>query len=319
MNWYYEFGGQKQGPISKEEIDRLVVMGTISLNTLVWKEGMETWAALKDVEGSGVGGGEGIRCSATGRIFPAGEIVYIAGKPYSLEAKERVMQSIAQTGELPSEDEEERTGPEWEDRDRLGFFPAGWQTTKSVMMDPTRTFAKMKREGGIGGPFLYSYLLSLGGLALSMFYQFIVIGVMKQSSGDVSKVFGEMMGTEALGGLWMVLGIGIIGVPAGIFVMSGVTHLSLMICGGARQPFETTFRTYCYASGPGAALQVIPICGGSIGGLWTLVCLCIGLAKTHQISTTRAVCAVLLPVAACVFLVLLAILAVAGFFQLGGR
>jgi hypothetical protein len=316
MNWYYEFGGQRQGPISKEEIDRLVVAGTISLNTLVWKEGMETWAALKDVEGSGVG--EGIRCSATGRIFPAEEIVYIAGKPYSLEAKERVMQSIAQTGELPSEDEEERTGPEWEDRDRWGFFPAGWQTTKSVMMDPTRTFSKMKREGGLGGPFLYSFLLSLCGLACSIFYQFIVMGVMKQSSGELSKVFGESAGGAGLG-LGFVFLIGIIAVPAGIFMMSGITHLSLKICGGATQPFETTFRTYCYASGPGAALQLIPICGGSIGAMWTLVCFCIGLAKTHQISTTRAVCAVLLPGVTCVFLMLLAILAGAGFSQMGGR
>jgi hypothetical protein len=185
-------------------------------------------------------------------------------------------------------------------------------------MDPTRTFAKMKREGGLGGPFLYSYLLSLCDSALSMFYQHIFPGVSEQFYGALSKAFGNSV-AYAEPGLGMFFLNWIIVIPTGIFVMSGVTHLSLMICGGARQPFETTFRTYCYASGPGAALQVIPICGGSIGALWTLVCLCIGLAKTHQISTTRAVCAVLLPGVACVFLVLLAILAGAGFSQLGGR
>jgi hypothetical protein len=68
-----------------------------------------------------------------------------------------------------------------------------------------------------------------------------------------------------------------------------------MICGGAKQPFETTLRTYCYTQGSASLLQVVPICGALVGGLWALVCVCIGLSKTHEIGVGRAVIAVLLP------------------------
>ena len=72
-----------------------------------------------------------------------------------------------------------------------------------------------------------------------------------------------------------------------------------MICGGAKQGYETTLRTYCYVLGSATLFQIIPFCGAQIGGIWGLVCLCIGIAKAHEISTGRAVCAVLLPVAVC--------------------
>ena len=76
-------------------------------------------------------------------------------------------------------------------------------------------------------------------------------------------------------------------------------HLGLMICGGAKQPFETTFRTYCYAQGSASVLQIVPVCGAMASGIWALVCLCIGLSKTQEISVGKAVLAVFLPMIVC--------------------
>ena len=233
------------------------------------------------------------------------------------EAKPGIVQGVMQGGALPSGTDDERTGPAWEQRAELGFFPAIWQTIKTVLIDPTRTFATMKREGGVGTPLAYHVLLgSVGGLA-SLFYQLVL-----QIGGGMSslppeareKLFSSVGGASAGIAIVMVVAIFILPLMMVIstFLSAGILHLSLMICSGAKQPFETTLRTYCYSSGSGAIFQLIPVCGASIGGLWALVCMCIGMAKTHEIGTGRAVCAVLLPTVVCCALFVVLIGAVMG-------
>ena len=43
MQWYYAANGQSVGPVSDEEIQKLVFSGTINGQTLVWHEGMTDW------------------------------------------------------------------------------------------------------------------------------------------------------------------------------------------------------------------------------------------------------------------------------------
>src|SRR2546430_2743448 len=79
----------------------------------------------------------------------------------------------------------------------------------------------------------------------------------------------------------------------------GLVHVCSMIVGGATQPFETTFRVLAFSHGSTGPLQMIPVCGGMIAGVWALVCNCIGLARAHETDTGRAVLAVFLPVIVC--------------------
>ena len=72
-----------------------------------------------------------------------------------------------------------------------------------------------------------------------------------------------------------------------------------MIFGGANQPFETTFRVFAFTQGSAGPLQIIPLCGGLISGVWAIVCYCIGLARAHETDTGRAVLAVFLPLIVC--------------------
>src|SRR5205807_1513687 len=69
--------------------------------------------------------------------------------------------------------------------------------------------------------------------------------------------------------------------------------------GGAKQSFETTFRVVCFAEGSASPLLVIPFCGGLITGIWKVVLYCIGLARSHETDTGRAVIAVFLPLIVC--------------------
>lgn len=49
--WFYASGEEKKGPISKEELLRLVMEGAIESDCLVWTEGMEGWQQARDVDG----------------------------------------------------------------------------------------------------------------------------------------------------------------------------------------------------------------------------------------------------------------------------
>ena len=310
MNWYYDLDGQRQGPVADDELDRLLAAGTISAKTLVWCEGMANWAPLSEARpaaGAGAPVPEGwIRCTATGRYFPPSQIVWLDGKPYSAEAKAGLVQGVMQSGALPTGGDDERTGPAWEQRAQLGFFPAIGLTIKTVLLDPNRAFETMKRAGGLGTPLGFYMVIACAVGVLALIYNLLF--------GDAVNSFTNSFMPPSMraqpnpfmpgGKPSTVFYVGIaVAYPflmlISSFIVSGIIHLSLMICSGAKQPFETTFRTHAYAMGAGSALAIIPFCGGSIGFFWGLACLCMGLAKTHGIATGRAVGAVLLPLVFC--------------------
>ena len=45
--WYYRLEGTNQGPVSEQDLKHIFESGTLSLNTPVWKEGMQDWAEAK--------------------------------------------------------------------------------------------------------------------------------------------------------------------------------------------------------------------------------------------------------------------------------
>lgn len=51
MNWYYSDGGKQLGPIDETELNRLVTLGTVRSDTLVWHEGLASWQPLGVVRG----------------------------------------------------------------------------------------------------------------------------------------------------------------------------------------------------------------------------------------------------------------------------
>ena len=51
MQWYYAEAGNRVGPIEETELNRLVTMGTVRADTLVWHEGLASWQPLGIVRG----------------------------------------------------------------------------------------------------------------------------------------------------------------------------------------------------------------------------------------------------------------------------
>jgi len=295
MNWYYTQGDQRLGPISEAEFEALIASGTITEETLVWKEGMANWTPLKAARAPSAPGAAAppgwIRCTATGGFFPPEQIVYIEGKPYSAAAKPAVLQGVMQGGAILASDIE-RIGPPWERRAELGFFRAVWQTIFGVLIQPGTTFTTMKRQGGLGAPLGYFILVAWASILVFLVYGGLVLIL------DPTPPAGE---TQPPSAGEVILNLAVVAISAPLFIAflsfvgSGILHLSLLLCQGARQPFETTYRTYCYVVGSVAALLLVPGCGFLAAPVWAIVSMSIGLARTHEVPTGRAVLAVLLP------------------------
>jgi hypothetical protein len=153
----------------------------------------------------------------------------------------------------------------------------------------------MKREGGLADPLIYALIGECFGLVVYFIYSMLFqsFGVLTERNNPVSHF-------AAMGVGWVLLLIlAPIFVVIGLFVGSAILHVCLMIVGGAKQGFETTFRVVCYAGGSVGPLLVVPFCGGVIAGVWRIVLNCIGLARAHETDTGRAVLAVFLPLIVC--------------------
>src|SRR5205809_5591534 len=188
-----------------------------------------------------------------------------------------------------------RSGLPWDDRQQRGILRAFFETMIMVLTRPAEAFTAMRREGGLGEPLLYALIGgSVGGVV------YFLYSILLSSARLLGSHENPMM--QALGGgmrpLFFIICVPIF-ILIGTFVSSAILHVCLMIVGGAKQSFETTFRVVCFAGGSANPLLVIPFCGGLITGIWKIVLYCIGLARAHETDSGRAVIAVLLPLIVC--------------------
>jgi hypothetical protein len=248
------------GVFPEEEVREGLRTGRFIPTDIGWREGMASWQSLSQLEEFGAGA----------PTAPPAQIGATAGAT-------------------------QRSGLPWEHRQERGFFNAFVETLVMVLTKPGEAFSVMKREGGLGEPLIYALIGGcLGGIVSVLFS----LGL--QSVGFFANrhdTFGAMAGMGAGSAAFIVL-VPLL-VVIGLFIGSAVVHLCLMIVGGANQPFETTFRVIAFSQGSAGPLQMIPVCGGLISGVWALVCNCIGLARAHDTDTGRAVLAVFLPVIVC--------------------
>lgn len=184
------------------------------------------------------------------------------------------------------------SGLPWEHRQELGLVKAFFDTVVLVLTKPNEAFAMMKSEGGLIDPLLFALIGGSIGLIVSFLFQ---VGL--QAAGFMAD------GQTAIFGMGLGIVVQIILMPVmlflGMFIWSGLLHLCLMLVGGARKPFETTFRVVCFSTGSTYLLALIPVCGGPIATVYNLVLECMGLARAHETEIGKAVMAVLLPILVC--------------------
>jgi hypothetical protein len=190
-----------------------------------------------------------------------------------------------------------RRATPWERRGPLGLAPAAVETTRQVLFGPGSFFASMPVSGGIGDPLGYGMLVGSLGVIVAALYQAlfrVMLGSTLAGFGDRGPLARILPMLEGGVGLIFQVVLGPIFVLIGMFVLSALYHLFLMMLGGARRDFEATFRVVAYCQAASAFL-LIPFCGNFVAAVWGLVIAIIGLAEAHEIGKGTAAAAVLLP------------------------
>jgi hypothetical protein len=256
-------GATSLGVFSEEEIREGLRTGRFAPTDIGWREGMANWQPLSQfAELAGVTPAEPPLQTGTPSV---------SGPPAP------------------------RSGLPWDHREERGFFNAFIETLVMVLTKPSEAFTAMKREGGLGEPLIYAIIGGWVGGVISFLFSLGLqsVGFFADRHNAITAMAGMGIGSAAIIILLPVF------IVICLFIGSAVVHLCLMIVGGANQSFETTFRVLAFSQGSTGPLQIIPICGGLIAGVWALVCNCIGLARAHETDTGRAVLAVFLPLIVC--------------------
>jgi hypothetical protein len=255
-------GATSLGIFSEEEVREGLNTGRFVPTDIGWREGMANWQPLSQF-------------SELGATAPAAPPAQIGAGAMSEAA---VL----------------RSGLPWEHRKERGLFNAFVETLIMVLTKPGEAFTVMKREGGLGEPLIFALIGGcLGGIVSILFS----LGL--QSVGFFANRHDTLSAMTGMGGSAIFIVLVPLFIVMGLFIGSAIVHVCLMIVGGANHSFETTFRVIAFSQGSTGPLQMIPICGGLIAGVWALVCNCIGLARAHETDTGRAVLAIFLPLIVC--------------------
>jgi hypothetical protein len=166
-----------------------------------------------------------------------------------------------------------------------GFIAAFYQTTVGSLFSPTRFFKKISSGEGYWSPLIYALITGIigNGCAILWFWLFMaqlipMDRIPFQHSLSILRLIIPLPFQLAIA----------------VFIGSGIVHLCLMIVGGNNNGYRTTFRAVAY-SYSGYLFGIIPFIGMIIGGIYTLILIIIGVREGHEISTGKAVLAVLLP------------------------
>jgi len=196
-------------------------------------------------------------------------------------------------------------GVAWDRREQLGFVSALVETTKEVLTGPSDFFRRMPVTGGIGSPLLYAVVIGYLGLLVAAVYSAVFLLVRGAAGAaalgplsDRPELAHFVAAMEGWGGIIGQVVFGPVGLVIGVFIWSAITHLMLLLLDGAGQGFEATFRVICF-SHAASVLAIVPLCGGVIAGLWSIVLWIIGLSYAQRIPTWKAAVAALLPFVLC--------------------
>ncbi len=254
---------QALGQFSPEEVAEGLASGEFFPTDLAWREPMETWRPLSEFTDLP---------PPTRPLFPP------------------TLPQQSTDLEVPAE-------PAWERRKQLGTFSALVETVRQVLATPVATFKAMKREGGQATPLFFYLLVTTFATWVAMAYQLTVVMMNPEAMlGPLAKSFNtaSLIGIQVLS---MALAPMLLILVA--YCAAGIFHLVFQLLGGGGQPFEVTFRAYCYAVAPASVFRLIPICGDIVFFIAALVLLVFSFREALRIDGARATIGVIFPSLLC--------------------
>lgn len=268
---------QPIGQFTPEEVAEGLKSGKFLPTDLGWKERMETWKPLGEFDD----------------LPEVKEGTEPTEEPLLQDVTDEETPKPAATAEVEAGEFQ----PAWERRKSLGLVAAVFESIRQTYATPVATFRGLRLSGGYREPLTYYVLLASVSFWIALGYQIAVTMVNPQAIlGEMSKsVDGSyLIATQ----IFMMVAAPLF-IAGAAFVTAAVTHFLLQTFGGATGNFEATFRAMCYSLGPGAVLQVIPICGATVSLFVSLTFFILALRSVHGTDTWRSSLAVLLPTLIC--------------------
>jgi hypothetical protein len=173
------------------------------------------------------------------------------------------------------------------------------ENVRGFIVNPVETFQKQK-GGSLGDAFVYFLVLLVIDAVLSAIVMGIGIGIptMYQSFPGLKNAMPFMIFFGTL-----------IGGIIGVFIGGAWLHIFVWALGGKKGYVETV-RSIMYGSTPGLLLGWIPIVS-VIGGIWAIALEILGIRELQEMSTGRAVAAVVIAIV--IVIVIVIALAIAAF------
>lgn len=164
------------------------------------------------------------------------------------------------------------------------------EKVKGFLLSPTETFQKVKDED-LGPLMKYFVILTL---IFSILMAVIMIGLSSAMLSILPVKLPFMAGTAA-GGLAAVVTFItlLISLLIGLFIVAAIVHIFVYLLGG-RKGYTQTVKAMGYGMTPSLLLGWIPFLN-IIVGIWALIVEIIGIRELQEMSTGKAVLAVILP------------------------
>jgi len=188
----------------------------------------------------------------------------------------------------------------------LPFWERFLTTFRLTITNPREVFSRLP-EGDIERPLIYGLIVSTLGICFPQIWALMF----KLPLYPMMGLPKERVAVEGFFHVGVILVSPILAL-VGLFLVSGIYHLMLMLFGDAERGFTVTFRTVCYASSADL-FTIVPLCGGFIAFIWGMVLTIMGAVMAHRTEPWRAILAYFLPVVVCCCMPLLGLLMV-GFF-----
>lgn len=170
-----------------------------------------------------------------------------------------------------------------------------YETARLFLTRPTEAFTRMQVSGDIGRPIGYAIILGWIGVIAGQAYSIALDETMRDFLTPFTQGQDFQFGVAFNIGMMIAAPILIL---LSIFIGAAIYHLFLMLFGAGGGGFPATVRVVCYATTT-QVLQIVPLCGGLIGGVWTIVLEIIGLAIAHRTTQGKAALAVFMPLILC--------------------
>jgi uncharacterized protein YbaR (Trm112 family) len=171
----------------------------------------------------------------------------------------------------------------WEDRGRLGWLRALYETVRTSLLAPKAFFSRMPVSGGWSAPLSYAGIMCV----LSAFGASLWLFVLPEA-----EVAGFHVTLSTYPGLVLQLMLRTVAVLA---FYGALVHLAVSLFKGGPAWMQTTARVVAYASGA-LLLALLPYIGPPLAGLWTLVLCVVGLREAQELTTGKAVVAAFSPI-----------------------